>query len=166
MIGYKMASMLCMHRQSNTAARARSRHRETGIEVEVAAHPLDRFTQRGPDAHAAHGRSQTDTSSQRLSNSPQRAPSRTQEAWAINPKHPNANVPCALQTAQGTSGITGIRNRKAKRTALSKAERLPTQLPANLANDGVDEGGLGHLELASRHERDGQGNKPTRHDIR
>lgn len=68
--------------------------------------------------------------------------------------------------AQGTSGITGIRNRKAKRTALSKAERLPTQLPADLANDGVDEGGLGHLELASRHERDGQGNQPTRHDIR
>lgn len=66
----------------------------------------------------------------------------------------------------GQSGITGIRNRKAKRTALSKARYLAAQLPADLANDGVDEGGLGHLELASRHERDGQGNQPTRHDIR
>lgn len=81
-------------------------------------------------------------------------------------KGPKTNVPCALQTAQGTSGITGIRKQQAKRAALSKAEQLPAQLPADLANDGVDEGGLGHLELASRHERDGQGNQPTRHDIR
>lgn len=79
---------------------------------------------------------------------------------------PKTNVPCALQKAQGTLGITGIRKRQATRTALSKAERLPTQLPADLANDGVNEGGLGHLELASRHERDSQGNQPTRHDIR
>lgn len=136
--------------------RDRSRGRSTSVRP---------IRQRGPDAHAAHGRSQTDTSSQRLSNSPQRAPSRTQEAWAINPKRPKTNVPCALQTAQGTSGITGIRNRKAKRTTLPKAERLPAQLPADLANDGVDEGGLGHVKLASRYKRDGQGNQPTRHDI-
>lgn len=60
------------------------------------------------------------------------------------------------------------RIQKAARTAyaLSKARYLAAQLPADLANDGVDEGGLGHLELASRHERDGQGNQPTRHDIR
>ena len=83
-----------------------------------------------------------------------------------NLEGPKTHVPCALQKAQGTLGITEIRKRQAKRSALSKAERLPAQLPADLANDGVDEGGLGHLELASRHERDNQGNQPTRHDIR
>lgn len=78
---------------------------------------------------------------------------------------PKKTCPTLLKSA---GHVKTHRIQKAARTAyaLSKARYLAAQLPADLANDGVDEGRLRHVELASRHERDRQSNQPTRHDIR
>ena len=108
--------------------------------------------------HVAHSRSRADIRLQRLSNNPQRASSRLQEAGASKNKGPNANLPSAIEQRKAHKYTKLIRNQQPRRTALPKVERLPAQLLADLANDGVDEGRLGHVELAGRHERDGQGN--------
>lgn len=94
-------------------------------------------------------------------------------AHQAGPKKHGQSIPSAqtqtcpaLFKSAGHVKLIGFRKQQARHAVLSKARYLAAQLPADLANDGVDEGRLGHVEFAGRHERDGQGNQPTRHDIR